>query len=611
MSSEYKYDEQGQFFPVFLLVGVSCFILPMTFSTFFGRITSKKNESVSDPFTAYRPKDVLKKKEPKIRLRHFIILIGWVVIGYLSYRIAYTKLSFNVWDPYEILGIPKSMAVDDIRRHYKRLSIKFHPDKIRNMVNTTREEVEAKYIELTSAYRALTDEETRENYVLYGTPDVPQHIDIGIALPNWIADKNNSIYVLGFYGLIFGIFLPYSVGRWWYGSRTYTRDQVHVGSVDEWFPKIHENLEMEDILQLLASSKELQIFHSSPEASKKTVVELMNSHLNRKDKSNPDMQRLLSETDLVMNALVSVIAAYGFSKPTDNVFKLWQHIVQAVPLDTPLPLLQLPHLHFEDAKKLASRGITRIPQFLQSQNEKSMSCLSGYSKKQVQEMVEVASNIPRISILDAKVLVDGDDVVTTGAIANFVLRLKCSYGEEIMPEVSVDGTEVATEQDKIDAERIHMEKDEVLGDLEVLPHAWAPHFTQYHKTAWWVYVVDPRQNRVIIPPFSITDIPRTTRTIRIPFQVPPVEGTFKFQTHVVSNSYLGEDIVSNLTIIVKDAAVIQDVTVEEDEFSEAEDDSFENPKHGAESMEDDDEESDEEDDPNANGFNTDTSEDDE
>ncbi|EPX72561.1 ER protein translocation subcomplex subunit Sec63 [Schizosaccharomyces octosporus yFS286] len=610
MSSEYKYDEQGQFFPVFLLVAVSCFIIPMTFSSLFGQVSTKKNGSVSDPFAAYRPKDIKKKKESKLRLRHFIILIGWAIIGYLSYRVAFTKLSFNVWDPYEILGIPKNMAVDDIRRHYKRLSIKFHPDKIRNLGNTTREEVEANYIELTTAYRALTDEETRENYILYGTPDVPQNIDIGIALPKWIADSNNSIYVLGFYGLIFGIFLPYSVGRWWYGSRTYTRDQVHVGSVDAWFPKIHENLEMEDILQLLASSKEFQI-SSSPEASKTVVVQLLQNHLHRKEKSNLNMQRLLSETDLVMNALVSVISAYGFSKPTDNVFKLWQHIVQAIPLELPLPLLQLPHLSVEDAKKFASRGITHIPQFLQLKKEKG---LSGYSSEQIQEMVEIANNIPRISVLDSKVLVDGDDFVTTGAIANFILRLKCSYGEEIMPEVSVEGTETATEQDKIDAERVHMEKDVVLGDLEVLPHAWSPYFTQSHKTAWWVYVVDPRQNRVIIPPFSITDIPRTERTIRIPFQVPPVEGTFKFQTHIVSNSYLGEDIVSNLTVVVKDAATIQDTIIEDDEFSDGEDglvdDEFEKLKHGDEGSQDE-EESDEEDDPSANGFNTDTSEEDE
>ena len=48
----------------------------------------------------------------------------------------------------------------------------------------------------------------------------------GIALPAWLVEEKNSFYVLGVYGLLFGIMLPAMVGSWWYRSIQYTGDSV-------------------------------------------------------------------------------------------------------------------------------------------------------------------------------------------------------------------------------------------------------------------------------------------------------------------------------------------------------------------------------------------------
>ena len=45
----------------------------------------------------------------------------------------------------------------------------------------------------------LTNEESRENWEKYGNPDGPQAATFGIALPAWIVDKQNSIWVCGRY----------------------------------------------------------------------------------------------------------------------------------------------------------------------------------------------------------------------------------------------------------------------------------------------------------------------------------------------------------------------------------------------------------------------------
>jgi preprotein translocase subunit Sec63 len=46
-----------------------------------------------------------------------------------------------------------------------------------------------------SAYQALTDDEARRNWEKYGNPDGPGAMSFGIALPSWIVEKENSVWV--------------------------------------------------------------------------------------------------------------------------------------------------------------------------------------------------------------------------------------------------------------------------------------------------------------------------------------------------------------------------------------------------------------------------------
>ena len=77
-----------------------------------------------------------------------------------------------------------------------------------------------------AAYQALTDDIARRNWELYGNPDGPGVMNFGIALPSWIVQKENSIWVLGVYTLVFMIALPTVVGIWWYNSIKFSGDQV-------------------------------------------------------------------------------------------------------------------------------------------------------------------------------------------------------------------------------------------------------------------------------------------------------------------------------------------------------------------------------------------------
>ena len=55
-------------------------------------------------------------------------------------------------DFYEVLGISKSASPDEIKRSYRKLAMKYHPDK-----NAGNKDAEAKFKEVKEAYEILSN----------------------------------------------------------------------------------------------------------------------------------------------------------------------------------------------------------------------------------------------------------------------------------------------------------------------------------------------------------------------------------------------------------------------------------------------------------------------
>ncbi|MCQ2590705.1 MAG: molecular chaperone DnaJ [Treponema sp.] len=66
-------------------------------------------------------------------------------------------------DYYEVLGIEKSADQDTIKKAYRKLAVKYHPDR-----NPGDKEAEDKFKEATEAYEVLSDEQKRPIYDQYG-----------------------------------------------------------------------------------------------------------------------------------------------------------------------------------------------------------------------------------------------------------------------------------------------------------------------------------------------------------------------------------------------------------------------------------------------------------
>ena len=166
-----------------------------------------------------RLNNLVKRKTKK---QDLVFYIGSLCFLILVFSICYKKIletqsKIKVFDPFEILEISPTTELPQIKKAYKKLAIKYHPDK-----NLNNLQAKAKFMLVTKAYESLTNEEAKKNFELYGNPDGPGSMRFSIGLPSaFILNKKNHFKILIIFIFIVCVVIPYNFFRWFKRSQAF------------------------------------------------------------------------------------------------------------------------------------------------------------------------------------------------------------------------------------------------------------------------------------------------------------------------------------------------------------------------------------------------------
>ncbi|ROT36050.1 translocation protein sec63 [Sodiomyces alkalinus F11] len=567
MSSGYSYDEQGQFFPIFILTLTSLITLPLTYTL----VSPAKDLEATAPRikSDYKPEhdDILqslrqaqKRKQRRV-LRTVFVLAGWALMAFMVYLIVTTQRTApKIWNPYDILGISDSSTEQAIKKRYKTLSRTLHPDKARPDAakNETVESLNTAWVDISKAYQALTDEEVRNNYIQYGHPDGKQSFSIGIALPPWIIAHGNEKYVIFLYTALLGVLLPYLVGSWWYGSQRMSKEGVLMESANNLFRAYVDSIDTGGVITALSVGKEYEEAFKGDKADsglatiesriasqdddsgmstkdKHALVDLDNgvrrkalallwAYLGRVELGDDALNRAKYEVAPVahsLNRAFSVISqAFGHTDPIVASFKTSQHLVQAIHPKAS-PLLQLPHFTPAVARAVDGdrKGHTTVQQFMELPDAQRRSLVVGkglLSDAQYKSAVGVARQLPYFQVAKAFFKVTGEKFIIPSSLVTLVVKGRIvPPGSENVPAVNpLDLEDVDPAEDDVDAfigrkSKVIVKaadgKPVALDKKPVLPPlAHAPYFTRAQAPTWSVFLTDAKQGKMAVPPFHFT-----------------------------------------------------------------------------------------------------------
>ncbi|KAH9037635.1 Sec63 Brl domain-containing protein [Lactarius pseudohatsudake] len=609
--ASYTYDETGNMALFFIITVLFMVLVPVTLSQIFSSSGSEIPSAACECSACVDKRARIRKREkgsilhPNITKKSLFITFGWAVLGFLSYKAATTTVDNKIYDPFEILGIKSGISEKDIKAHYKKLSKIFHPDKVKLIGNDTAESVATRFVDITKAYKSLTDETIRKNYEDYGHPDGRQEITMGIALPPWVVEAHNNVWVLSFYGVIFGIGLPALVGNWWFGSRSKTKDGVFTQTATNFWKALTETSDVDDVVSALSSATEWETMAPKSSASsgalrvleKNIEVELgprlirtrqqfkratgkldarwdslvlLYAHLLRLPIEDPVLQKrqtqVLLQTPALLNALLSITTARNWSQPSIAAMRLHAYLAQGIlPGSQGARWAQLPGMKKGDIRALpaTSRDFADVISHLEEQKN----VLAEDARKAVERW-------GRIEIVNATFKVIGERIVTPQALVHLILKLRIS------PPAASNPDEEARLYDAF----LNGAKDveDFQSSTPILGSAHAPLWPSNHKPGWWIVLADAKSDRLVVPPMKVTDVPFVDRTrskdyrlYKIKFQAPPGTGLFTWRVIVVSDTYIGEDAAKDLQLRVEEfTALSADEQHREDEISDPEEDTL-------------------------------------
>ncbi|MED6232523.1 secretory subunit [Ataeniobius toweri] len=467
---QFQYDDSGNTFFYFLTSFVGLIVIPATYYLWprdqnAEQLRLKSLRRVHGRCLWYRLRLMKSQQSIIPTLKKAALLFGWAVFLLLAYKVSKLDREYQEYNPYEVLNLDQGASVSEIKKQYRVLSLKYHPDKGGD---------EATFMRIAKAYAALTNEQSRQNWETYGNPDGPGATSFGIALPAWIVDQKNSMLVLLVYGLAFMVILPVVVGTWWYRSIRYSGDQILISTTQLFMHFMYKtpNMNMKRLTMVLTAA-----FEFDPRSNKEATIRptdnievpqlirelgninvkkkeppfcypyslkarvLVLSHLARMEVSEEleeDQRFVVRKSPALLQEMINVGCQLtmmansrgGFHAPRlvtiENCMKLTQMIVQGLQ-ESKSPLLQLPHFEEEHLRYCISKKykVRTLQDLVSLKDSDRRSMLRFLGEEKYDEVMAVLGSFPHI-IMDIKLQVlDDEDSnnITAGSIVTVTVTL--------------------------------------------------------------------------------------------------------------------------------------------------------------------------------------------
>ncbi|NXK26524.1 SEC63 protein, partial [Arenaria interpres] len=470
---QFQYDDSGNTFFYFLTSFVGLIVIPATYYLWprdqhAEQIRLKNIRNVYGRCLWYRLR-LLKPQQNIIpTVKKIVLLAGWALFLFLAYKVSKTDREYQEYNPYEVLHLDPGASVSEIKKQYRALSLKYHPDKGGD---------EVMFMRIAKAYAALTDEESRKNWEEFGNPDGPQATSFGIALPAWIVDQKNSILVLLVYGLAFMVILPVVVGSWWYRSIRYSGDQILIRTTQiyTYFVYKTRNMDMKRLIMVLAGASEFDPQYNKDATSRPAdniqIPQLIREigGINLKKNEPPltcpyslkarvlllthlarmkvpevleeDQQFILKKSPALLQEMINVICQLiimarsreerEFRAPSlgslENCMKLSQMTVQGLQ-QFKSPLLQLPHIEEDNLRRVSNHKkykIKSIQDLVSLKGSDRRNLLHFLEDKKYDEVMAVLGSFPYVTMdIKPQVLDDEDsNNITVGSLVTVLVTL--------------------------------------------------------------------------------------------------------------------------------------------------------------------------------------------
>jgi len=456
-----------------------------------------------------------------------MLLLGtlWVGLFLMALQIGQEK-EIKTFDPFTILEVTPHADASEIKKAYRRLSLIYHPDK-----NPDDPLASSRFIQITKAHAALTDEVAKRNYEKYGNPDGPTTTKVGIGLPLFLLRKENHFIILSvfFFALLFVV--PMTFICYYQRTKNYAANGVMIDTMHFLTYYINETTRVKNCPELFAASAESRRMRirSTDNAQMKPLMEHVTEHKKRQfsfpiiirnqflvwahmqrlhhhmsPELRSDCDELLKYSVKITQAMIEIACMREWFFTAQAMIEFRRSLIQALDVKSS-QLLQIPHFT-EEVLKHCLRGknaVGTLAEFL-SKDAEQRKGLSKMDKNELADVEAFASHVSSIE-LKASIEVEDEEQIVAGDVATITAAIF----------------------------RKNLRENEAIGPVH------APFFPEPKLEEWWLFLVEAAPATRIISYERIWDTERIVEQ-KLRFHVSR-PGKHNLVLHALCDSYAGID----------------------------------------------------------------------